>query len=87
MLIAILPREGTTVCRVVGLRAVREGGVIRVGLLLCDGAIPAQDAPARFFDDQKNEERVWVRLPELQDGIYDDIYLEVIHDSEESDPD
>lgn len=79
MLLALLPREDESgICRVIGLDAVRESGGLRVGLLLCDGAVPAGEYPARFFDDDNKETALTVRLPELADGTYDSILLEVI---------
>ncbi|EYB69047.1 hypothetical protein DEIPH_ctg011orf0011 [Deinococcus phoenicis] len=65
----------------IGLDCVRAGGVLRVGLLLCDGAIPAQDAPARFFDADNKETLLTVRLPELQDAMYEAVELEIVNAS------
>lgn len=78
MFFAAFPREASDICRVLGLDCVREGGTLRVGLLLCDGGAPAADAPARFFDDDNTETPLIVRFPELQDATYEDISLEVI---------
>ena len=78
MLLALLPRDGSGICRVIGLDAARESGGLRVGLLLCDGAVPAGEYPARFFDDDNKETALTLRLPELADGTYDSILLEVI---------
>lgn len=79
MLIAALPREdGSGICRVIGLDAVRVGGTVRIGLLLVDGPVTAQDAPARFFPSDTTEEPLTVRLPELRDAPYQQFELEVI---------
>ena len=78
MLLALLPRDGSGICRVIGLDAARESGGLRVGLLLCDGAVPAGEYPARFFDDDNKETALTLRLPELADASYEGILLEVI---------
>lgn len=78
MVLAALPRDASGICRVVGLDVQREGGILRVGLLLCDGAVPAQDAPARLFLDATTEETLTVRLPDLEDAPYEHMELEVI---------
>lgn len=78
MLLAALP-DAHGHCRVIGLSAVREGGVIRVGLLLADGATPAQDAPARFWLDEQTETSLLVRLPALEDAPHADVELEIVN--------
>ena len=78
MLLAALPRPESSICRVIGLDCERAGGTLRVGLLLCDGAVPAGEYPARFFDADNTETALMVRVPDLQDASYPGISLEVI---------
>lgn len=77
MLLAAIPRDRGD-CRLIGLNVTRAGGTLRVGLLLCDGAIPAQDAPARLIFDDANEENLFIRVPALDDAPYPDFELEII---------
>lgn len=78
MFFAALPRDGSNICRLVGLDCERAGGTLRVGLLLCDGAVPAGEYPARFFDADNTETALMVRVPDLQDASYEGLLLEVI---------
>lgn len=76
MLLAALPNERGK-CRVVGLDARREGGGLRVALLLSDGGCPAGDAPAVLWLDEHSKEELVIRLPTLEDGMYADEFLEI----------
>lgn len=78
MLLTALPRPDGTICQVIGLDAVREGGLLRVALLLCDGGTPERDATATLFQDEQTQEHMVIRLPELEDGAYRHMTLEVI---------
>lgn len=78
MFFAALPRDGSNICRLVGLDCERAGGTLRVGLLLCDGAVPAGEYPARFFDADNTETALMMRVPELADATYEGLLLEVI---------
>lgn len=78
MFFAACPHDGSSICRVIGLDVERAGGTLRVGLLLCDGAVPSGEYPARFFDADNTETALMVRLPELADATYEGLLLEVI---------
>lgn len=77
MILSALPNERGR-ARILGLDCRREGGRVFAPLLLCDGGTPAGVVPARWIADKDKEEMITLTLPEMEDGVYEGEFLEVL---------